>query len=354
MATTNVSVVFFLSLGDKLTKPMVYPEIRNSIPHEKVQPAKVGSHIVQAAPSQEKTQVTQSDQLRVPRLVQWAAGIEMVDTTEITVLLALTSTLGLTLMVVVAGDIGNEVQGPTEQLLEEEGSGGQNWSLLHQFAQLVCSLADTRSIVLPGLGNENHVASQVSSSLVVLSVRDLPREVRDQQERMAEPTDGVIQDFVRRKCLMTALVSQNPHTSSNETLNDGIERPQDGTHWHGRHSLRCHIIVEEVEDGGQHGQVPGHIVQALNRGPMVAVSWDRIPNLFNREIGDLELFPVGVKHLAVPNLPIRSQRGQRSRRRRLAWAVEWRWRDGTRHGGVSSRVAVQRNALGDCRRRHFQ
>lgn len=289
---------------------MVHPEIRDSIPHEKVQPAEVGSHIVQSAAGQEQTQITQNDQLRVPGLVQGAAGIEMVDTTGKAVLLALAPSLGLASVVVVTGDIDGEIHGPAEQLLEKQGAGRQNWGLLHQLAQLVHSSADARSIVLPGLGNEDHITGHVAGSFVVLSVGDLPREVRDQQERVAEPADGVIQDLGRRECLVTALVSQNPQTGCDEALNNGVDSPQTRSHRHGGHVLRRHIIVEEVEDSGQNGQVPEHIVQALSGRAMEAVGRDGIPNLLDGEVGKLELVPVGVEHLAAVSLGIRRHRGQ--------------------------------------------
>lgn len=48
---TNLSQFFFCLFlflnGRELTKPVVHPEVRNSIPHEQVEPAIVGTDEVQ-------------------------------------------------------------------------------------------------------------------------------------------------------------------------------------------------------------------------------------------------------------------------------------------------------------------
>lgn len=119
----------------------------------------------------------------------------MVDTPEVSVLLALTTTLRLTFMVVVPSNIGEEIHGPSEKLLENKIGSGQDGGFLHQLRQFMGSLANPRRILLPGLGHEHHVTGEVSGSLVVLSMRDLPGEVRNQQERMANKSDSVVEDL---------------------------------------------------------------------------------------------------------------------------------------------------------------
>jgi len=53
-----------------------------------------------------------------------------------------------------------------------------NWSFLGQLINLVDEFSNTTGVDISGLGDEDHVTLHVSSSLVVLSVGDLPREVR--------------------------------------------------------------------------------------------------------------------------------------------------------------------------------
>lgn len=237
----------------------------------------------------------------------------MVHAAEIPIGLALPATFGLTLMVIVARDVGGQIHEPSEQLLEDQADSSQNGGLLHQLAQLVHSLSHTRSKLFSGLGDKNHITAQVAGSLVMLAVGNLPREVRNQQERVAEPANGIIQDLVRRERLVTALVSQDPQTSTKQTLNNSVQRPQDNPGRHGGHSFRGHIVVEEVEDAGQGGQIAGHIVQAYGNGAVEAVSRNGFSDLLYGEIGKLELVSVRVEHLAVvaANLAIGGHRGKR-------------------------------------------
>lgn len=159
MATSQIVRVVFKGYKKNLTKPVVHPEIRNSVPHGEVHPAEVGSDEVQSGAHQEKTQITQSNVLGVFSLIQRAARVEMVDTAEIAVRLALTPSFGLTFVVVVTSDVNGEIHEPAEQLLGKQAEGGQNGGFLHQLAHFMNSLAETRRKLLSGLGNENHITT---------------------------------------------------------------------------------------------------------------------------------------------------------------------------------------------------
>lgn len=285
-------------------EPVVYPEVRNAVPDKKVEPAIGRSDVVEEASRQEETEIAQDDQLGILGLIQGARGVEVIDTTEVAVPLALAAPLGLALVVVVAGDIGQEVHGPSEQLLENEVGRGQDGGLLHQFAELMSGTADAGGIFFPGLGNEDHITSEVTGGLVVLAVGDLPGEVRDEQKGVADPSDSVVQDLGRRESLMTALVCQNPNTSTDQTLNDGVKSPQDDAHRHGWHRLGGYIVVEDIEDGRKDGEVLEDIVQTLDGRALVAVGRDGIPDLLDGVIGNLELVTIGVEHLAAGVLSI--------------------------------------------------
>ena len=110
----------------------------------------------------------------------------MVDALEKAVDLALTFALGLTLMEIVAASIRQEVDWPSPELLPKKCHGSVKRSLFHQFGHIVSEFALAGAVSFPG-------------RLMMLSVRDLPGEIRDEQSRVKEPSNGVIQRFGGRK-----------------------------------------------------------------------------------------------------------------------------------------------------------
>lgn len=150
----------------------------------------------------------------------------MVDTVHETVLLALSSSLTLSLVVVVAGDVGDDVHGPASNLLTDQVEKSSDWSLLSQLVQLVSETTDLGGILVSCLWDENHVSFHVTGGLVVLAVGDLPREVWDQQRRVAEPADGVVENLAWRERLVTTFVGQHPQSCSKESLHEGVCTPQ--------------------------------------------------------------------------------------------------------------------------------
>jgi len=117
-------------------------------------------------------------------------------------------------MVVVASHVGKEVHGPAEKLLSKGMNKGSDWSFLSQLIDLVDELSDAAGVMLSGLGDEHHVTLHVSSSLVVLAVGDLPREVWDKKCGVTNPSSGIVENLRWRERLVTALVRKNPETSA--------------------------------------------------------------------------------------------------------------------------------------------
>ena len=197
-----------------LTEPVVYPQIWDEIPNEEVLEAIGSANPGEDASRDNKTQIAQEDQMLILPLIQRAGREEVVDTTGEAIPLSLTLTLALALMAVVAGHVGNQVQGPAGKLLANHVSSGVEWGLVHQLRKLVNCLSEASSINLPGLRNEHHITLHVAGCLVVLAVRDLPGEVRNQQRRVQDPADGVVDRLGGRERLMAALVRQNPQTGT--------------------------------------------------------------------------------------------------------------------------------------------
>lgn len=164
------------------TEPVVNPEVRDDVPDKQICPAIGLTDIVESNSRETQTEIAQCDQLRILVLVQGAGKIEVVDAAKPTILLAFTAAFGLTLVVVVSGDVSGKVQQPSKQLLQHHMRCSRNGSLLHEFAQFVSIASNPGRKHLARLGDKHHVAVYVSCSLVVLSVRDLPGEIRDKQK----------------------------------------------------------------------------------------------------------------------------------------------------------------------------
>lgn len=218
----------------------------------------------------------------------------MVDTAKHAVLLALALALGLAVVVVVSGDICHEVHGPSADLLTKGVDEGSDRSLLGQLVELVDGTADTSGVHLSRLRNEDHVTLHVTGGLVVLAVGNLPRKIRDEKDGVADPADGVVEGLGGREGLVAALVGQNPQASTEETLEDGVQSPEDHASSHGRHSVGRHEPVEEVEGGGQRSEVASHVAETTQGRALKAVLGDGIADLLDRVVWDLELVAVRV------------------------------------------------------------
>lgn len=119
----------------------------------------------------------------------------MIDAACEAIALAFASALRLTFMVVVASNIHANVPEPADKLLSDHRSRRGNGSLFHQFGKLMRIVANLRGILLSRLGYEDHISLQVTSGLVMLAMGDFPREIRNEQGGVADPTDRVIESL---------------------------------------------------------------------------------------------------------------------------------------------------------------
>lgn len=314
---------------------MVHPEVREDVPDEKIGKAIVLADPGECAEGNDHSKIAQKDKLLVFLLVQRARRDEVVDAASGAVLHALAFALGLPLVVVVTGHIEQDIRGPTAELLEDAVEGGGNGCLLGQLVELVCELADARSVLIPRLWHENHVALHVAGSLVVLAVGDLPREVGDEEGRVANPANGVVERLGRREGLVAALVGKHPQTGSEKTLHKSVASPQGRPCGCRRNRLRSHIVVEEVEGGGQRSDIASNVAEATQTGALEAVGGNGIAELLDGEIWEFKLVAVCVEQLAVRLLCLElvdgAERGERGAGRGASGRV---------HGGNGHGVHV--------------
>lgn len=318
---------------------MVDPEVGNKVPDGHVVEAKLLHEEVQTSSDQTNTNVAQDDELSITVLIQRAAGVEVVDTTAETVLLALSATLALALVEVVAGDVGHEVVGPANELLQDQHEQGESGSLLGEVSEFVGHLAETGSLLLPSSGNKDHVTLHVAGGLVMLSVRDLPAEVGDEQGRVEDPAGDVVDEARVGEGAVAALVGNDPETGSEETLEDGVDGPETSTGGGGRDVLGGHKVVPDGEGGGEEDHVAEDVAVASKGGALEAVLGNGIVDVLDGEVGHLELVAVRVDQAAIARLGLlnihlrqRRERGGGSRGTRGV-----RGRDGSRRLGVGGR-----------------
>lgn len=283
-------------------EPVVNPEVGNKVPDGHVVETELLNEEVQSSGHQTDTNIAEDDELSVTVLVQRAAGIEVVNTTAEAVMLALAATLTLALVVVVAGNIGDEVVGPANELLKDEHEKSESGGLLSKMSELVGHLSETSSLLLAGSGNEDHVTLHVASGLVVLSVGDLPAEVGDKEGRVKNPASNVVDDARIGESTVTALMGNNPETSTEKTLKNGVHGPQTSAGGGGRDIFGGHKVVPDAESGSQEDNVAEDITVSLESGALEAVLRDGIVDVLDGKVGNLELVAVGVEHNTILGL----------------------------------------------------
>lgn len=335
---------------DRLTEPVVDPEVRDKVPDGHVGPSKGAAEVVERGAGQGEANVAVDDEHGIAVLVQRAEGVEVVDAAASTVVLALAAALALALVVVVAGDVGQQVVGPSDELLHDQHEERVGGSILGELRQLVDQLAQTRGLLLAGSGHKDHVALHVAGGGVVLAVGDLPAEVGHQQRRVQHPARQVVEPLVVGKGAVAALVGNDPEAGAEEALQHRVQRPETGAEGLGGDQLGRDIVVEDVKGGGQAGHVAQDVGVALERRPLEAVLGDGVADVLDGEVGHLELVAVRVDHAAKVGLDgVDVDRGQgRERRGRGRRSGRVHGRNGRRGLGRVGDVAP----LGLGRQRH--
>lgn len=154
-------------------EPVVDPEIWDKVPDGHVVETVGLGEYGESGDGDGDTKITQQNQFGILGFVKRTFWVEVTDGPE-AVDFAFSATFRLTLMVVVSGDVHEQVQRPAGELLSNRVNKCCNWSFLCELVELVNEFSDASSIVLTSLWNEDHVALHVTSCLVVLAVGDLP------------------------------------------------------------------------------------------------------------------------------------------------------------------------------------
>ena len=97
---------------------------------------------------------------------------------------------------------------------------------------------------------------------------------------------------------MAAFMGENPNAGGEEALDEGVDAPEGGTDGHGWNIFGGEVGVEQVEGGGEAGDVSEHVRQRPEGGALEAVLWDGIEDLLDGVVGHLEHVTVSVNEFA--------------------------------------------------------
>lgn len=316
-----------ITKGQRLTEPVVDPEVGKEVPHEHVGPSECLGEVDESSSSNSDADVAQDDELCIPVLVQGASRVEVVNTTAETVALALATALALTLVVVVASDVGDQVVGPADQLLEDKHDEGESGSLLGQLGKFVDQFADAVGMLLTSARNKDHVSLHVAGGLVVLAMGDLPAEVGHKERRVKDPSGEVVDKTRVGEGAVTALVGNDPETSPEETLENSVHAPEDSSGGGRRNVLGGNEVVPEGEGGREADDVAEDVAVSLQGGALEAVLGNGIVDVLDGEVGRSEFVAVGVEETGILGLGLvdidRRQRREGGGRSRSSGGIRW-------------------------------
>lgn len=177
--------------GDKLkrlTKPVMNPEIGNKVEEEDVGISNLLSNRVEHSQHHDESNVRDQDELGLILAENSAGGLEMAHTQPA----ANTGWLSLHASLA-AGGVEEEVSLPSEQLMCDEADDLSERGVFEQFMEVHSSNDGQPGLLGLCSRNESHVLFHVASESMVAMVRIFPREVRDQEEAVKGPANGVVE-----------------------------------------------------------------------------------------------------------------------------------------------------------------
>lgn len=149
---------------------MIHPQIRGNIPNEQIRESIILADQEQDAARDEQTKVTEKDQFGVFGLIQRTVGVEMVDTSAKSILLANSATFTLTLVLVVASHVGDQIHGPAAQLLGNQVISRGDGGFLSKLLELMKQVSTLGGVLLLGRWHKHHVSLHVTGCFVMLAM----------------------------------------------------------------------------------------------------------------------------------------------------------------------------------------
>ena len=160
---------------------MVDPQIWQEIPHEQIRHAVILSNPEEGAQGDKEPDIAKQDEFGVFCLIEGTRRVEVVDTSAKAVLFSFPAAFVLPLVEIMPANVGDQIGRPATNLLTDEVDGCGNGCLLGKFVHLMHEFAKVRSILLPAFRDMDHVSLEITSRLVVLSMRNFPGKVWHQQ-----------------------------------------------------------------------------------------------------------------------------------------------------------------------------
>jgi hypothetical protein len=210
-------LVVVVEVGDG-NEPVVNPEVGDTIEEEGVHGTDVLAEDIDGVTNKGQANVGEENVESLLGAEDTRGGLKVAETPP--ALLAL-QTLG-------AGrDVEEQVALPGKELVSHELGEGDNGCLVKHLgvntqASEPAQGSHLALVVLLGGGDKGHVLLHVASVHVVASMAELPAEEGNHEQRVKNPADKAVQAAVKREGAMSALVSQDPDTSADETLGETV------------------------------------------------------------------------------------------------------------------------------------
>lgn len=262
-------------------EPVVHEEVRSDIVASDLGEATVVTPGEKSGEGETDAEVRSENLTTVTGVEDDGVGVEVVGV------------LGVRLL---TGSVADEVHRPAEKLLEHEHDEGVERSVFEDFVHLL----ESRLLLLGGetslgssLGDKDLVASHVTGRSVMLGVGDAPRVVRNEERRVDDPADCVVEGLGLAEGLMTAFVGNDPETGARQTSGKGIGEPSDVTKdltsgTADELTLSAEEAVDErrrIDEAGDEEAVHGNVRERAKCAAFKAVRRDDIEEFFDSEVG---------------------------------------------------------------------
>ena len=153
-------------------------------------------------------------------------------------------------------DVEEQVHLPASELVRNQLDELDNRDILKHLSRLLVHVqVGQLPLIAVGLGgrDEGHVLLHVAGEAVVAVVGELPAEVGNEQERVADPADHVVEPRVAREGAVAALVRENPDARADQTLEVAVGSP--GAVAERRVADLGDVLPREVGEAKGHGEV---------------------------------------------------------------------------------------------------